>query len=127
MSFVIFSHSFRFDERKLVQYPSISVCVEYSFKKYIDEEINDFNITFHDTVELIDNQNWKRNDTFYFLNHKVDTKGSFPCMTIKESEDAGRPCHFPFTYNTRKALLSFKNERYVEEGYYLITKYKNYK
>ena len=87
------------------------MCVEYSFKKYIDEEIENPNVTFEDTIKLIHEKNWQRNDTFFFLHHKSSSRGSFPCMTIKEVVDAGRPCHFPFLYDTGKALLSFKNER----------------
>ena len=101
----------RFEERNFIQYPSISVCMEYTFKKYIDHKFNDPNISFEDTVKLIDTNHWKLNESFYFLNHKIGPMGDFPCMTIKESVDPGRPCYFPFLYDAGEALLSLKNER----------------
>ena len=83
-----------------LQYPSVSVCVEHTFKKYIDDEIsgNTGNYTMEGVEKLAKSLIWKRNDTFYFVNQKTSKRDGFPCMTSSESTDPGRPCMFPFKY-----------------------------
>lgn len=84
----------------ILQFPSVSVCVEYSFKKYIDGVILRNETTLEQAETLIKSNIWKRNETFYFVNHKNLPIGDFPCMTTSESPDRGRPCHFPSIYVT---------------------------
>ena len=55
-------------EKAVLQYPSVTVCAEYTFKKYLDGKIESGDI---DEVEkLVKSNVWKKNETFYFLNHK---------------------------------------------------------
>ena len=88
------------NEVPALQYPSVSVCVEHTFKKYIDDELsgNTGNYTMEEVEELAKSLIWKRNDTFYFVNQKTSQKDGFSCMTTSESTDPGRPCMFPFKY-----------------------------
>ena len=89
------NYFYRHEEVSLIQYPSVSVCTEYTFKKYIDEEILS-NLSMSETKNLVKSVLWKRNETFYFVNQKFENRSEFPCMTISESKDPGRPCSFPF-------------------------------
>ena len=82
-----------------MQYPSVTVCVEFTFKKYIDEKIYSNNISLEETEALIKENIWKRNETFYFVNQKSNIREDFPCMTTSESADPGKPCSFPFRVN----------------------------
>ena len=55
-------------EEAVLQYSSVTVCAEYTFKKYLDGKIESGDI---DEVEkLVKSNVWKKNETFYFLNHK---------------------------------------------------------
>ena len=83
-----------------LQFPSVSVCVEYSFKKYIDGVILRNGTNLERAGKLIKSNVWNRNETFFFVNHKNPQVGDFPCMTTSESPDRGRPCNFPFVYVT---------------------------
>ena len=78
----------------MIQYPSITVCKEYTYKKYIDDIILG-NSSLEDTENVVKAQLWKRNETFYFVNQKYQNSPGFPCMTTTESTDPGRPCSFP--------------------------------
>ena len=86
---------FRKTKVATLQFPSVSVCVEYSFKKYIDGVILRNETNLEKAEKLIKLNVWKRNETFYFVNHKYPVFGDFPCMTTSESPDRGRPCNFP--------------------------------
>ena len=79
----------------LIQYPSVTVCVEYTFKKNINLAINE-NSTFDEAYNLLTSQNWKRNETFFFVNQIYEGNKGYPCMTTIGSQDFGRPCLFPF-------------------------------
>ena len=78
-----------------LQFPSVSVCVEYSFKKYIDSAILRNETSLEQAEKMIKSETWKRNETFYFVNHKNPRSEDFPCMTTSQSTDKGRPCIFP--------------------------------
>ena len=80
-----------------LDYPSISVCPEYSFKEYIDEQILG-NLSLHEKEMLIKSKLWTRNETFYFVNQHTSLKNGYSCMTNRESIDPGRPCQFPFKH-----------------------------
>ena len=81
-----------------LQFPSVSVCAEYSFKKYIDGIIlrNETNLEMAENI--VKSNIWRRNETFFFVSHKTSELGDFPCMTITDSPDGGRPCSFPFIH-----------------------------
>ena len=84
---------------KEVQYPSISVCVEYAFKKYLEEEIFNPSLpSLNETEKLARENVRKKNETFFFVNHPSVKSNGYPCFTTKESTDPGKPCSFPFMY-----------------------------
>ena len=62
-------------EEEVLQYPSVTVCAEYTFKKYIDRNMESGDIG--DIEKLVKANVWKKNETFYFLNHKGSLKKSF--------------------------------------------------
>lgn len=104
----------------------MSVCAEYSFKKYIDGVILRNETNLGKAKKLIKSNIWNRNETFYFVNHKSPQLGDFPCMTTSESPDRGRPCNFPFIYatyvqhdenNDKINSLFFRTQASTEEGF----------
>ena len=84
-------------DAQVLQYPSVSVCIEYTFKTYLDDEISKNN-SLKKIEALVKDNVWKRNDTVYFLNQRNSKIADYPCLTTSESSDAGRPCSFPFDY-----------------------------
>ena len=109
---IIFSHV----ELALMQYPSVTVCIDSTFKTYIDDLLYS-NSTLAETENLVKARIWKRNETFYFVNQKFNTKDGYPCMTTSESIDPGRPCAFPFHVNiTReegKEIFGLEKEEHL--------------
>ena len=87
--------------KEVIQYPSVTVCAENAFKKYLDGIIESGNSSVDEIEYLVKSNTWKKNETFYFLNHKTRSNGGFPCMTEKESNDPGKPCVFPFYSHTK--------------------------
>ena len=77
-----------------LQYPSISVCVQNALKKYVDIS-QQSRLTFAKTKELVEQNIWKRNETFFFVNQPTVKSKGYPCMTTKDSSDPGKPCSFP--------------------------------
>ena len=77
----------RIIEVEELQYPSISVCVQNAFKKYVDIS-QQSKLTFWKTRELVEQNVWKRNETFFFVNHPTVKSKGYPCMTTKESREA---------------------------------------
>ena len=75
----------------------MSVCTEYTFKKYIDEEILS-NLSMSETKNLVKSVLWKRNETFYFVSYPSEKDLGFECMTTPDSYDFVKPCSFPFYY-----------------------------
>ena len=96
VSLNIFIKLFSVIETKSLQYPSVSICVEYTFKKYIDNIISNSSFSVEEAEAIAKSLLWKRNETFFFVNHKTIDRDDFPCMTMSESADPGRPCIFPF-------------------------------
>ena len=80
-----------------VQYPSVSICVQNAIKTYVDIS-NNSNLSFIETMNLIKENVWKRNEAFFFVNQASGNSSGFPCITLKDSFDPGRPCSFPFVY-----------------------------
>ena len=85
----------RYDEVNMIPYPSVSVCTEYTYKTYIEKQIFS-NSSMEEAENLVKSFTWKRNETFYFVNQKYENMSDYPCITIPESNDPGRPCVFPF-------------------------------
>ena len=88
-----------FDE-KYIQYPSITVCVQNTFKISLDDKLKNALVK---EAEILAKENvWKRNETFYFVNHPTVKTNGYPCMTTRDSTDSGKPCSFPFIYTLGK-------------------------
>ena len=66
-----------------VDYPSVTVCVEYTFKNAIDGILSSRNSTFPEIERLVRQNTWDRGETFYFVDHPSTQKPGFPCMTTK--------------------------------------------
>ena len=112
-----------------LQYPSVSVCVEYTYKKYIDDELTSANMTMEQVENLVQSKVWKRNETFYFVNHKTSARDDYPCMTRSDSSDPGRPCTFPFQYsaysNKRNGVTFYNCSNIVSQEPWCYTKVDN--
>ena len=106
-----------------MQYPSVTVCVEFTFKKYIDEKIYSNNISLEETESLIKKNIWKRNETFYFVNQKSNIREDFPCMTTSESADPGKPCSFPFRVNISSVDTNNIDDKNEDEVKHSCTNY----
>ena len=107
-----------YETSSLQTYPSISVCTKYAFKKYIDPEISG-NMSLKEKEQLIKNNIWKRNETFYFVNQKSDSNDGFPCITTRESDDPGRACVFPFKHrSSNKVIFNCSNINSEEDWCY---------
>ena len=112
-----------------LQYPSVSVCVEYTYKKYIDDDLTSVNFTMEQVENLVKSKVWKRNETFYFVNHKTSARDDYPCMTRNDSSDPGRPCTFPFQYsaysNKRNGVTFYNCSNIVSQEPWCYTKVDN--
>ena len=69
--------------------------MEYTFKKNINIAINE-NSSFHEAYNLLTSHSWRRNETVFYVNQKLNGNQGYPCMTTIGSQDFGRPCLFPF-------------------------------
>ena len=79
-------------------YPSITVCIDTAFKMYLEHYIFEKGEDHsNETFQLMKEQYWKKNETFYFVNQANKNNTGYPCMTMASSNDPGRPCSFPFT------------------------------
>ena len=69
----------------------ISVCMDNVYKKSIDQFLfqND-SITVAALENLVKENTWKKNETFFFVNYPTPTVGGFPCMTTKDSVDPNK-------------------------------------
>ena len=90
-----------------IQYPSVSVCVQNTFKKSLDGIL--FNRTLIKAENLAKENVWKRNETFYFVNHPTVKTNGYPCFTTRDSVDQGKPCSFPFIYNFENITITSYN------------------
>ena len=82
-----------------IQYPSVSVCPRYTYKDIqIDVQLNTVNVSTSIIKDLVRKNIWTKDDVFYFVNHPgmFNDSGDFPCTTINDGTDPGKPCHFPF-------------------------------
>ena len=53
-------------------------------------------ITVAEIGEIVKENVWRRNETFYFVNFPSDSDGGYPCITSRDSIDPNKPCSFPF-------------------------------
>ena len=80
-----------------IQYPSISVCTKYTSKKVISIASNLFsNESLNFKKKLISESIWNKSEVFYFVSHPGMLGMRFPCVTINDGDDPGKPCLFPF-------------------------------
>ena len=78
-----------------IQYPSISVCTKYTSKKVILSNLFS-NESLSYKKKLIYESIWNKSEVFYFVNHPGMLGMKFPCVTINDGDDPGKPCLFPF-------------------------------
>ena len=82
-----------------IQYPSVSVCPKYTYKDVkVNVAMNVDNTSVHLIKDLVRESIWRKDEVFYFVNHPgmFNDSGDFPCNTINDGKDRGKPCHFPF-------------------------------
>ena len=112
MSFSKYSQRRKSSDIKLkdvitVQYPSVTICPEYTFKTYIDDDIID-GTNFDEVKQKITKNVWKLNESVYFIDHPHNGSDGFPCMTTMKSVDPGKPCSFPFIYDYKSTYSEEK-------------------
>ena len=79
-----------------VQYPSISVCSKNTFRgNNVTDVLLSNNVSFNDKKMLALENIWKKNELFYFLSHPGISGMRYPCVTLNDGTDPGKPCHFP--------------------------------
>ena len=54
------------------------------------------NATLTEKKKKIFESIWNKSEVFYFVNHPGMFDMRFPCVTINDGEDPGKPCIFPF-------------------------------
>ena len=88
------------EDATFIQYPSISVCTKYTSKilSYPIADTNKLytNKSLNENKELISESIWNKSEVFYFVNHPSMLGMRFPCITINDGDDPGKPCKFPF-------------------------------
>ena len=77
-------------------------------KNYVDINIQS-NLSFVQTRDLVKENVWKRNETFFFVNQASSKKKGYPCMTTKDSSDPGKPCSFPFNWMYKQNTCTVLN------------------
>ena len=88
--------TFRDQKKQNFQYPSITVCPEKTFKspKSIPESG-----TFENVKKFYLENVRSLHEVFFFVNQRTWSRDGHRCMTGKVSEDPGRPCIFPLTFD----------------------------
>ena len=86
----------------------ISVCMDNVYKKSIDQFLfqND-SITVAALENLVKENTWKKNETFFFVNYPTPTVGGFPCMTTKDSVDPNKGIFFIQLFLLNSFLILF--------------------
>ena len=79
-----------------VQYPSISVCPKFTFKEATaTTELLSNNMSLDEKKSLALEKSWKKGEVFHFVSHPGIRGLNFPCVTLNDGTDPGKPCHFP--------------------------------
>ena len=87
----------KLDDATLIQYPSISVCTRYTSKKDPFNKATLYsNLSLNENKKLVSENIWNKSEVFYFVNHPGMLDMRFPCVTINDADDPGKPCSFPF-------------------------------
>ena len=80
-----------------VEYPSVSTCIRApKMNKIFGKFTKEHDIPFGKFKHFVQENVFKRNETFYFVNQASSVDSGFPCMSTEESFDSGKPCSFPF-------------------------------
>ena len=88
-------HSTLKDAEK-VEYPSISVCAEYTYKNGSIARKLFCNKSLTETKALVLNSVWNKGQIFNFVSHPDMFGFRYPCVSINDGSDPGKPCSFPF-------------------------------
>ena len=86
-----------FVESKKLLYPSVSICPKYTFKSAtVNREMFAENKSLEEQKSFVMGKIWKKDEVFNFVNHPGIFGLSFPCVTLNDGTDPGKPCHFPY-------------------------------
>ena len=77
-----------------ILYPSVTVCKEYLFDDYNEEDV--LNLEGDPLLEFLHDHTWDRDELFYFMTHHEMLNQSFPCTSKEGGTDPGKPCSFPY-------------------------------
>ena len=89
----------KFVDDDKVQYPSLSVCPKYTFKKTsVTRTLLITNESISQKINLVRENIWKKDDVFSFVNHPGIFGQGYPCVTLNDGTDPGKPCTFPVRY-----------------------------
>ena len=80
------------------QHPSVSICPKYTFKKTPFTHKLLSNLSNAEKKAVADNNRWSKKEVFYFVNHPGMLSMTYPCLTLIDGADPGKPCSFPFRY-----------------------------
>ena len=86
-----------------ILYPSVTVCKEYLFDDYNENET--LNLEGEPLLEFLHDHTWGRDQLFYFMTQAEMLNQSFPCTTKEGGSDPGKPCSFPY-YNSEGGLTT---------------------
>ena len=76
-----------------------SVCVDNIYKKDIFQYFyKNQSLTVDEIENLVKENIWNKNETFYFVNYPSPSNPGFECMTTKDSVDSNEPCMFPYNW-----------------------------
>ena len=90
------------EDATYIQYPSISVCTRYTSKiackrrEDCTAPVLYSNKSLNENKKIISESIWNKSEVFYFVNHPGMLGMRFPCVTMNDGDDPGKPCKFPF-------------------------------
>ena len=106
-------------EEEMVLYPSVSVCKKYTFEKYLNYLFDKDSVNLTEVKELVIENSWNIEEVFYFMSHPSMLGMTFPCTTMLDGTDPGKPCVFPVLHSyyrsvEYKKLTSIHSEQHQE-------------